>query len=139
MEISFLLCSLLTSQQGAWSDPGSPWCRMVDQPAKRPDLLPVGKLGCLLLCVQKGGKVGIWGWKFNFSFGLLKGEGTVFPLVIGWSGVHIAKNIFCCLSTFSWWQASFSWSFFLVSVSRPFHKQSPAVPCLGCIEGNKET
>lgn len=30
----------------------------------------------------------------NFSFGLLKGEGAVFPLVIGWSGVHIAKNIF---------------------------------------------
>lgn len=53
------------------------------QPDKLPDILLMDELHCLLLCVQVQSNVGIWGWKFNFSFGLLKAEGAVFPSVIG--------------------------------------------------------
>lgn len=73
---------------------------MVDQPAELPDSLPVGELGCLLLCVQGWGKVGIFRWKLNLLFVLLKDEGAVFPLVSGWSGMRIAQSVFCSPTLF---------------------------------------
>lgn len=75
-------------------------------------------------------KVG-WGFgvKSNFSFGLLKGQNEVFPLMIGWSGVIIAKSVFCCFSLLLALDSGnkvFLEVFF--SAYWWFHRESSAVP-----------
>lgn len=115
-KITSHLCPLTTSLQGSWS---TPWFFLVEGGRSACQTAWFSTSGWIRLsasvCAEMGwgGDLGVEIW---LSFSLLKGESAVFPLVIGWSRVSIAKNVFCCWSTLflflGWEGAAFSWSLF---------------------------